>query len=285
MFDSVTESVVSRGADPLFYEALRCGNIEAMDYICKEGCGRVDPLRVMSALNDTPLPLRSKMGAISAAVLNAQEDESDRGARAWPAACQFQPNEPAVSTAEELFQVALQLEQKKDFVEAFRLHVRAAHCGMCLCVCLHFFSFSFLCITGHSLAQTQVGFCYENGQGVARSDEEAAKWYLRAAEGGSWIAQANMGVLYEQGRGVEVNPAQAAVWYRAAATRGDAESAFALGLLLVRGAPGLPHDFAQGRLFLAQAARSGMKEAMLELRRMQPMSAPLLTSSNRENYS
>jgi hypothetical protein len=65
-------------------------------------------------------------------------------------------------------------------------------------------------------AQTIVGEMYEKGLGVSRSYPEAARWYRRAAEGGSTRAALNLGNLIEHGLGVPKNPQEAAAWYRRA---------------------------------------------------------------------
>jgi TPR repeat protein len=49
---------------------------------------------------------------------------------------------------------------------------------------------------GNARAQAALGFLYESGMGVPKSDSEAAKWYLRAAEQGEINAQYNLGNMY-----------------------------------------------------------------------------------------
>ncbi len=64
-----------------------------------------------------------------------------------------------------------------------------------------------------------LGYAYEQGRGVARDFEEAAKWYRRAAERGDIAAQANLGTLYANGLGVEQDDVQAHMWLNLAASR------------------------------------------------------------------
>lgn len=52
----------------------------------------------------------------------------------------------------------------------------------------------------------------ERGQGTARNDAEAAKWYDRAAEQGFAPAQARLGVLYSEGKGVTLDDTTAYFW-------------------------------------------------------------------------
>jgi TPR repeat protein len=52
---------------------------------------------------------------------------------------------------------------------------------------------------GYSEAQSDLGWCFDNGWGVDENKEQAAKWYLCAAEQGLAGAQFNMGSCYEYG--------------------------------------------------------------------------------------
>ena len=58
-------------------------------------------------------------------------------------------------------------------------------------------------------AQTNLGFMYENGQGVLQDYAEAVKWYRLAAEQGDVVAQYNLGFMYEMGKGVPQDYAEA----------------------------------------------------------------------------
>ncbi len=49
---------------------------------------------------------------------------------------------------------------------------------------------------GHAGAQYNLAKLYDEGRGVPRDGEQAAAWYLRAAEAGSWIAAFDLGMLY-----------------------------------------------------------------------------------------
>ena len=58
----------------------------------------------------------------------------------------------------------------------------------------------------------------------ASEDEEAAKWYRKAAEQRNAIAQNNLGTMYYNGKGVTKNYAEAVKWYRKAAEQGNANA-------------------------------------------------------------
>ena len=51
---------------------------------------------------------------------------------------------------------------------------------------------------GNAQAQFNLGVCYDQGKGIAKNYQEAAKWYRQAAEQGFALAQYNMGVYNER---------------------------------------------------------------------------------------
>lgn len=70
---------------------------------------------------------------------------------------------------------------------------------------------------GHAAAQSALGWCYRNGQGVVKNEAEAVKWYRKAAEQGDVEAQYNLGDCYFNGHGVAKDAAEAArLWHKAA---------------------------------------------------------------------
>ena len=69
-------------------------------------------------------------------------------------------------------------------------------------------------------AMYQVGYMYDHGQGVPQDITEAAKWYLKAAEGGNAKAQYRMGLFYATGTGVDKDVKEAEKWYKKASFQG-----------------------------------------------------------------
>ena len=70
-------------------------------------------------------------------------------------------------------------------------------------------------------AQNNLGYCLENGIGVKKHRPQAVSWFRKAAEQEHAPAQFNLGDCYERGVGVQKDPAQAFYWYRKAAEQGD----------------------------------------------------------------
>lgn len=83
---------------------------------------------------------------------------------------------------------------------------------------------------GSHIAQLNVGYAYDVGEGVAQNKVEAFKWYLLAAEQGNVDAQGNVAICYTLGEGVTQNNAEAFKWYMAAAQRGHCPSQHTLGV-------------------------------------------------------
>ena len=60
----------------------------------------------------------------------------------------------------------------------------------------------------------------KTGTGVLKDDEEAVKWYRKAAYEGDSAAQNSLGVMYAEGKGVLKDLVQAHVWYNIAGANG-----------------------------------------------------------------
>jgi hypothetical protein len=73
---------------------------------------------------------------------------------------------------------------------------------------------------GDAVAQNNLGWFYENGQGVQKDLRKAAELYQKAADQGYARAQNNLGWLYENGQGVQKDLRKAAELYQKAADQG-----------------------------------------------------------------
>ena len=74
-----------------------------------------------------------------------------------------------------------------------------------------------------------------------------------------------IGEIYRDGVSVKADPAEAARWYRLAADVGDRQARFALGLMLLNGAAGVPKDRAGAAALFEQAAAQGHAGALYNL--------------------
>lgn len=106
---------------------------------------------------------------------------------------------------------------------------------------------------GNTEAQVNLGFAYEQGQGVNQDYEKAVECYAKAAGQGQVEAQYNLGHLYQQGQGVKQDDERAVYWFSKAAQQGYVASQYNLGNLYARG-QGVKQDYTVAYYWLVQAA-------------------------------
>ena len=73
-------------------------------------------------------------------------------------------------------------------------------------------------------AQYNLGLCFYAGEGVAKDQVEAVKWYRKAAEQNYAKAQYNLGVCFYNGNGVAKDWVEAYRWLLLAARQGDEDA-------------------------------------------------------------
>ncbi len=80
---------------------------------------------------------------------------------------------------------------------------------------------------GDPAAENALGLLYAQGdakQSIKQDENEASRWFAKAAEGGSVPAQSKLGSLYLSGRGVPPDPNRAYFWTVLARASGDQAS-------------------------------------------------------------
>ena len=87
---------------------------------------------------------------------------------------------------------------------------------------------------GHVAAQYNLGYMYDNGQGVSQDYTEAVKWYRLAAEQGHVYAQSNLSFMYLNGVGVLQDKVRALKWLQLAAEQGHDVSIILRDLIVER---------------------------------------------------
>jgi TPR repeat protein len=119
---------------------------------------------------------------------------------------------------------------------------------------------------GYPKAQRQLGNAYNSGEGVAKDEAEAVRWYRKAAEQGDADAQTILGSMYEYGGGgLSKDDTEAASWFRKAAEQGDAGGQYCLGEMYENGRGGLPQDNDQAESWYRKAAAQGNPLAQTNL--------------------
>ena len=102
---------------------------------------------------------------------------------------------------------------------------------------------------------------YDNGQGVPKDFQEAARWYRLAADQGHAKAQTLLGRMYAQGQGVAQNDQEAFRGGRKAANQGYAPAEALLGSMYYEGRSGAPQDYVLAHMWVKLAAAQGFEKA------------------------
>lgn len=112
--------------------------------------------------------------------------------------------------------------------------------------------------------QVNLGIMYANGNGVAKDDGEAVKWYRKAAEQRNANAQHNLAMCYHSGNGITRSDKKAAEWLHKAAEQGHADAQCTLGRLYAFGV-GVDYDADEAVRWFRKAAKQGNARAQNSL--------------------
>lgn len=141
----------------------------------------------------------------------------------------------------ESYQTAQQLFNERRFPEAFIIYERLARAGDPHC-------------------QVFLGWMYKQGLGVAKDEQKALDWFIRAASLGSKVGAFYCGrSALSSGRNDE-----AIGWFHKAAAQEYGPALLWLGLVYVRGL-GVSADLVKGTKYLKRAADAGNFFALREL--------------------
>jgi TPR repeat protein len=113
-------------------------------------------------------------------------------------------------------------------------------------------------------AQYYLGNCYGLGLGVAKDHAEAVKWFRKAAEQNVARAQHNLGVAYDNGEGVAKDKVAAVKWYRKAAEQNYAPAQYNLGVSYSFG-QGVAKDYVEAVKWTRKAAEQNVARAQHNL--------------------
>ena len=117
---------------------------------------------------------------------------------------------------------------------------------------------------GNAKAELVVGLKYLDGDGVAVSETDAAKWLERAANAGLPVAQYRLGTMYERGRGVAADPAKSVHWYTLAAQAGNRKAMHNLAVAYASGT-GVAKNLAEAARWFSKAASLGLSDSQFNL--------------------
>src|SRR6266545_3594252 len=113
---------------------------------------------------------------------------------------------------------------------------------------------------GDAESEVELGLRYTNGEGVAKDQVEAVKWYRKAAEQNLARAQKNLGICYDKGEGVAKDQTEAVKWFRKAAEQNLAKAQYNLSVCYENGT-GVAKDNCEAYKWLLLAARQGDEDA------------------------
>lgn len=116
-----------------------------------------------------------------------------------------------------------------------------------------------LAAKGHAKAQFNLGFMYDNGEGIPANYVEAARWYRKSAAQGNVLGQYSLGGMYYRGEGVSQNYKEAMKWFRKAAEQGDAYAQVNLGFMYGAG-KGVPVNYVKAYVWYSLAQGQGNPE-------------------------
>ena len=177
------------------------------------------------------------------------------------------------TTIEECYKRGWDYYEKKRYIDAFSWYKKAAE-------------------QGYVLAQAQLGYMYEVGEGIEKDYNQAEYWYKKAAEQGYAYAQCNLGEMYEFGRNltnnycvrietkhgerylpndnniVRVDYKQAEYWFRKAAEQEYALAQVQLGNMYEYG-KGVKKDYRQAAYWYRKAAEQGNADAKKRLKELE----------------
>lgn len=105
---------------------------------------------------------------------------------------------------------------------------------------------------GHKKAQYRMGRCYEKGNGVAKDEKQAFKWYSKSAEQGYAKAQYQVGKCYKEGEGTVKDRKKAIHYFTLAAKQDNADAQYQLGKAYLKGKD-VPADEAKAKSLLKKA--------------------------------
>jgi TPR repeat protein len=111
-------------------------------------------------------------------------------------------------------------------------------------------------------AMTLIGVVYRDGAAVARSDQEASRWFRLASNLGDPQAAYELGVLLLEGsNGVTKDLAAAKAQFERAAAKNHPGALYNLGVMALQGMDGKAPDYKQGAQYFVRAADAGDDDA------------------------
>lgn len=121
---------------------------------------------------------------------------------------------------------------------------------------------------GYGPAMNYIGLAYAHGEGVARSEDAAVKWFKAGVDNGDELCAFNLANLYLQGGlSLKRDYPEAARWYKHAIEKNNSAMAMhGLGVMYERG-HGMPEDRGKALALYMRSAEQCYGPALFELSR------------------
>ncbi|MBO7725960.1 MAG: SEL1-like repeat protein [Thermoguttaceae bacterium] len=119
---------------------------------------------------------------------------------------------------------------------------------------------------GHAKAQYRTGLCYDLQKGVLEDRAEAANWYQMAADQGLVQAEYRLAECYDYGYGVPKDSATADRWFLAAAEQGYVKAQYKMGMRTTANIRS-PETLGEAFTWFRKAAERGYPDAQFCLGR------------------
>lgn len=109
---------------------------------------------------------------------------------------------------------------------------------------------------GHAPSQVWLATLMDQAQ----QDEDAVKWFQKAADQGNAAGEYGLGLMYGKGEGVKQDNAKALDYVTRAAEKDHADAVYALAAVYTKGGFGLEPNLEKGEFWSARAAAMAPKE-------------------------
>jgi len=133
---------------------------------------------------------------------------------------------------------------------------------------------------GDLKSQYDIGNMYLKGQGTARNEKEAFKWFNTAAKKGYARAQYKLGYLYHRGEGAKKNNSRAFNWVSKSAQQGYKPAMYYVGKLYAEG-EGVVQDINKALEWHKKSYAAGYNPAKREITRLEAK----IAAANKRNVA
>ncbi|MBM4120864.1 MAG: sel1 repeat family protein [Nitrospira sp.] len=123
------------------------------------------------------------------------------------------------------------------------------------------------CDRGELAGCVNLGWMYDNGNGVKQDSIHAVELFRKACDGGDTKGCFNLGWMYDEGNGVKLDPGHAVEFFRKACDGGHAKGCTKMGYMSEKGA-GVRHSDTDALNYFAKACELKYEGGCEEYARM-----------------